>query len=873
MIILLLRTIVKWLILLRYRVHLVGMEEIAAKGNRGILFLPNHPVLIDPVILFTYMSGTFAPHAIGDRDQVDRFLIRWFARRLGVRTIGAITTYGSTVRNEIEHVLDESAEGLKNGENLLLWPAGHVYRSYLENLGGNSSVERILKQYPDVRVVLIRTRGLWGSGFSWASGHEPKVAKVLGRGILSLITSGIFFAPRRKVSIEFYETPALPRHADRNTLNRFLESYYNENAPPATYVPYSIWGKSGTVTCLEPVLAKLVGDEIAVPAATRRMMLEYISKLTGVLGLKDSDHLARDLGMDSLARTDLMLWLEKEFGIPLADADVMETVGDAILAACGQFVYSKPVELKHISGRWFAEADKKRITRLEGSTITESFLKQAARSPSKVIIADQTSGTKSFRDIITACLVLKPLIEKLDGDCVGIMLPASVATDITYLATFFAGKTPVMVNWTLGQKIIVESLDSVAVKHVITSQTLVKKLASQGLGFSLVEEKFIFLESLGQSISKFAKLRAWITGYLSWATLYKAKVSRAAAILFTSGSETVPKAVPLTHGNVLANLQDVLTVTAIYENDRFIGFLPPFHSFGLTCTMLVPLCGGVPTMYYPNPMEAGFIARLIEAYRVTILIGTPTFLGGIVRSAAKQQLSTLRLAVTGAEKCSEKIYAALKEKCANALILEGYGVTECSPIISLCDENDPKPFTIGKVLPSLQYLLIDPDSGKVLTPPATGILCVRGPSVFDGYLNYSGPSPFEQVQGKNWYHTGDLISVDQLGALTFRGRLKRFVKLGGEMISLPAIEVVLEKHLVTEKDQGPVLAVEATSGEHPELVLFTIRDISRETVNNYLRRSGLSGLHNIRTVIRLESIPVLGTGKTDYRALKAILSG
>jgi long-chain-fatty-acid--[acyl-carrier-protein] ligase len=153
------------------------------------------------------------------------------------------------------------------------------------------------------------------------------------------------------------------------------------------------------------------------------------------------------------------------------------------------------------------------------------------------------------------------------------------------------------------------------------------------------------------------------------------------------------------------------------------------------------------------------------------------------------------------------------------------------------------------------------------------MLLVRGASVFGGYLNYTGASPFVEVQGKSWYRTGDLVSIDEQGVLTFKGRLKRFVKLGGEMISLPAIEAVLEKYLVSEKDEVPVLAVEARGGETPELVLFTIRDIDRETVNRYIRESGLSGLHNIRTVIKLDAIPVLGTGKTDYRALKQMVAG
>jgi long-chain-fatty-acid--[acyl-carrier-protein] ligase len=289
--------------------------------------------------------------------------------------------------------------------------------------------------------------------------------------------------------------------------------------------------------------------------------------------------------------------------------------------------------------------------------------------------------------------------------------------------------------------------------------------------------------------------------------------------------------------------------------------------------MLLSLCGGVRTVYHPNPMDAGMGGRLIEAYRVTLLIGTPTLLNGIVRASTRQQLSSLRLAVTGAEKCSEKLYSALKHRCSNAVVLEGYGVTECSPIISLNDENNPRPLTIGKVLPSLEYLLAESETGKPITGVGTGILLVRGPSVFDGYLGPASAAPFVEVQGKQWYRTGDLVSVDNDGLLTFCARLKRFVKLGGEMISLPAVEAILENHFAGDTDK-PILAVEATADEnHPELVLFTTREIDREDANRYIRQAGLSGLHNIRRVVKLEQIPTLGTGKTDYRALKNKLQG
>jgi long-chain-fatty-acid--[acyl-carrier-protein] ligase len=315
----------------------------------------------------------------------------------------------------------------------------------------------------------------------------------------------------------------------------------------------------------------------------------------------------------------------------------------------------------------------------------------------------------------------------------------------------------------------------------------------------------------------------------------------------------------------------VLATVKIYETDRIIGFMPPFHSFGLTITIVLPIIIGGQAVYYANPTESDTLAKIIEAYGVTVLVGTPTFLGGIVRIATHEQLDTLRFAVTGAEKCPKQVYDALAAKCKKAAIFEGYGVTECSPVISLNNENDPKPFSIGKLLPSLDCLLLHPESLKLLSPPATGILLVRGPSVFSGYLNYSGNSPFVEIEGKQYYNTGDIVCIDQDGLMTFQGRLKRFAKLGGEMISLPAIESILESAFPSEGDKGPTLAVEATEAEQPELVLFTSRNLEREEANNKIRAAGLSGLHSIRRVIKLDQIPLLGTGKTDYRALKQLL--
>jgi len=863
--------IAKILLALRYDIKITGLVQIAAKGKTGIVFLPNHPALIDPVILYTYLKRKFAPRGFGDQDQVNRFLIRFFAKRWGVRTVPSIAGYGPAARARVEQVLDESIEGLKQGENLIIWPAGRLCHSRTESLGANSSVERILQNCPDVRVVLIRTTGLWGSAFGWASGREPMVAPVLRKGFFAILANAILFTPRRKVTIELYEPAHLPGKADRNTFNRFLEAFYNAKDVHNTYVPYTIWEKKGATLLPEPAPPKLETDYSSVPQSTRRIVIEHLCELTGISHLNDTDLLAADLGMDSLARTDLLLWLEKEFGLRQADADAMQTVGDCLLAACGRFVYSTPFSLKPVPPRWFSRRNAHRVTMPAGVQLTQIFLEQAAKHPDTPAIADQTSGVRTYRDIAAACIVLKDAVGRLEGDYIGIMLPGSVAADVFYLAALFAGKTPVMVNFTAGARNITNSLDLLGVKHILTAKALVDRIALQGLDLSEIEGRFVFVEELAAKLSRMTKLRGWLASYISWRTLRKAKVSQTAVVIFTSGSETVPKAVPLTHSNLIANMRAVLDVVPIYETDRLIGFLPPFHSFGLTVTMLLPLCAAAQIVYHPNPTEADALAKTLEAYGVTLLIGTPTFLGGIVRIANDKQLSTLRLAVTGAEKCPKKVYEQLEAKCANAVVLEGYGVTECSPIIALNDPGKPEPFSIGKLLPNLDYILADPDTFLPRTPPCSGILLVRGPSVFDGYLNYDGKSPFVEVDGKDWYNTGDLVSIDADGLLTFSGRLKRFVKLGGEMVSLPAIEAVLQSHFASEDDKGPVLAIEAADEESPELILFTTLDIDRETANRKIREAGLSGLHSIRKVIKLEEMPLLGTGKTNYRKLKQLI--
>ncbi len=867
---------------LRYRVEVRGVAVVAAKGRGGILFLPNHPALIDPVLVFTHLYGRFAARPLADRDQVAAPGIRQAAGMARVIALPDIAVYGPVVKAEVDVAFAECSATLRGGGNLILYPAGRIYRSRFEDLGGNTGVERLLRECPECRVVLVRTRGLWGSRFGNAWG-VPHLGTVVGRGLGRLLLNGLFFMPKRPVTLDLWEPETLPAR-EGVALNEFLEKFYNEDAPPNTVVPDVWWERGGPKAVPEPEAGTAGGGVSEASPETRRLVLEHLRQLSGRAEIADTALLARDLGLDSLARTELLTWLGKEFGPAAASGspDALGTVEDVFRAACGESLAGQDAirRLKPPPAAWFAgEADTAPAELPPGETVTDLFLAQAKRNPGRVVVADQTRGAATFRDLVTALLVLVPRFATLEGERLGIMLPASFAADLAWLGVLFAGRAPVMVNWTVGAGVMTRSLDAIGVKRVLTSRQLVAKLKGMGINLAQVEGRFDYLEDMGQAVTLPEKLGAALRARLGlWGALRRTPPSAVAVILFTSGSEALPKAVPLTHANLLANLRATLSFISLRRSDSLLGMLPPFHSFGLTVTMAAPLCAGLRVVHHPNPLEAGVLAALTARFRVSIILGTPTFLAGIARAAKPSELESVRLAVTGAEKCPDRVYALVKEKAPHAVVVEGYGITECSPIVAANSDRDPRPGSIGKVLPNVEWVIADEAFSRALPADETGLLLVRGPSIFGGYLNKDAPNPFVTFAGKEWYNTGDLVSVATDGVLTFRGRKKRFVKIGGEMVSLPAVEEALERALppaaAKAAEKGPVLAVAATKDEaRPELVLFATFDWDRAAANDAIAAAGLSPIHNLRRVERVEELPLLGSGKTDYRALDKRLAG
>ncbi|HJV48910.1 MAG TPA: AMP-binding protein [Geothrix sp.] len=860
------------LLRLRYRIHREGDEPGPSRRGGGILFLAAHPSLVDPFLLMSELHPRFAPILVAGRDHAAPAPLRWLARLLGARSLPDPVDYGDRCREALHAELMSLSGSLVQGRNLILFPGGRLARQKTEDLSDNSVVETLLRQAPGTRVVLVRLQGLWGSRFSAASGRRPALGLELLKSLAYLAANLLFLMPRREVRLVLEEVSDLPLDQGRQALNQALETALNQGATPRTFVPYLVWKDHAPRTLPEPPRPRVEGNPRTVPPQVREAVRRHLQTVTGRADIQETQALVKDLGLDALDLRELELWIQRAYGYPCSDPAALQTVADLLLAATGAAVSLRQGELKAVPHAWFHSRTDLPIHMPEGDSIPEVFLKQAKRDPGRVALADQTGGVKTYRDVLTAILVLKPLFENLEGTHVGLMLPASGGASILYLALLFAGKTPVLVNWTAGSRSMGYGLDLLDVKHVITVSTLINRLDAQGVDLSAVKPRLLLLDEVGKTIGLGTKLKAAFQARFNWSVLLSAKPREVAAVLFTSGSESHPKAVPLTHGNLLANIRDAAQALHFREDERVMGCLPPFHAFGLTTTTILPLLLGLRVVYHPNPTEGRMLARLIEAYHATLLVGTPTFLGGILRQAEDRHLESLRIVVSGAEKCPEQLYATLARRWPKTTVLEGYGITECSPVVSVNREEDPRMGSIGKPLLSVEWAIVDLDRGCRVEPGQPGMLLVRGPSVFSGYLNADVDSPFETFEGRQWYRTGDLVFQDR-GVLVFSGRLKRFVKLGGEMVSLPAIEEALARRFQGEDETEPLLAVESSVEElNPDLILFSVAGIARDEANAAIRAAGLSSLHNIRVVRKVDQIPTLGTGKTDYRALKALLA-
>ena len=477
----------------------------------------------------------------------------------------------------------------------------------------------------------------------------------------------------------------------------------------------------------------------------------------------------------------------------------------------------------------------------------------------------------------TAVLVLAQRFKKLEGRYIGVLLPASVGAFIIILALQFAKKVPVMLNWTLGPRYLDEMMQQSGAKTAISSWRFLDKAAHIEFGKSL--DSIQLLEDMRSELTLKDKLKGAFLAHASVSTVLRSfgidqiNPEDPAVVLFTSGTEASPKGVPLSHQNILTNERSGMQCINLQSDDVLYGILPPFHSFGFSVAGIFPILAGVKVAFYPDPTDSFALAEGIERWKITMFCSPPSFLKGLFHAAKPQQLKTVRYFVVGAEKSPPELYETVKKLGTGALLLEGYGITECSPIISICSPNAPSK-GVGRPLPDLEICTIHPETQKLLSPGEEGEICVRGPSVFTGYLG-NPRTPFIELGNEKWYRTGDLGYLDQEGNLILSGRLKRFTKVGGEMVSLGAVEDTLLKGLAGQSQissEGPALAICADEKDgQSKLIVFTTLHLDVAEANAILVKAGFSRLVKIADVRQVDEIPLMGTGKIDYRTLQSLI--
>lgn len=868
---------------LRYRIRVQGLENIDPSFSKGTVFLPNHPAEIDPVMLMLVLWRKFQLKPL----VLEKFYYlkgaHYIQRLAGAIPIPDLSGYASSWKeNKIEKIFQQICEGLQEGKNYLIYPSGRLKAQAEEIVGGASFVHRLIHERPQTNVVLIRTTGLWGSRFSTAlTGVTPDFSRVLWEGIKILLKNGIFFLPRRTVNIEIEKAPQdLPNHSSRLEFNRYLERWYNAKGyETLNFVSETFWKK--TYPKIQRTPSAVSSTEWKIDPQAEQEIYHKISQLTGQKVILRSNHLARDLGLDSFDSIQLLLFLESKYEIENVSVESIETVED-VLKAVGEITQSKKVvETTSTQANWPKEKKRPPIHFAPGKTIQEAFLRSCQRMGKSVACADQTLGIINYRRLKMLAILLSSKIKQLEGDHIGILLPSSIMVYILIFATLLSKKVPVMVNWTVGTRTIDHCIKTAQLKTILSSQKFLENLNHGPMG--LANDLLLLVEDIKQTIPFKEKLRAFYQSFfLSTKRLLKTfgltKVSEddPAVILFTSGTELLSKGVPLTHKNLLSNERSGLSCVQFLSTDALYGVLPPFHSFGFSLTGLLPIFIGLKVYYAPDPTNSRGMANDIENWQLTIFCCAPTFIKGLYRVAAPTKLQSLRYVITGAEKAPEELFAFTRK--LGGQLIEGYGITECSPIVTLTRPELPHR-GVGQPIPGVELCIINPETQEKLPPGKEGEICIHGPNIFQGYLDRP-QSPFIEIDQKRWYRSGDIGFVDPDNFLILSGRLKRFVKIGGEMISLGGLETEISR-LATEKQwisnssqEGVHLAIAAAEREsaRPLIILFTTFDVNKETVNESLRACGYGRLIKVSEVRKIHKIPVSTTGKIQYRVLDEMVS-
>jgi len=552
------------------------------------------------------------------------------------------------------------------------------------------------------------------------------------------------------------------------------------------------------------------------------------------------------------------------FGSPIPPHSVEIGITREKLLELGEFCYQQRPELEGHLGR--------------------ATVRGLKRRPFDEALIDGMDGRVLKRgDLLAASIALSHWIKKqCPGERVAVVLPPGAGAVVANVAVTLANKVAVNLNFTAGRAALQSAISRGQILHAISAKPVMKRLED----FPWPKDVFRLEEVMPELKPKIVVWRlisavtpAWLLSNILGLP-HKAD-RKEAVLLFTSGSSGEPKGVVLSHRNILGNVQQFGSMLNLKREDSVMASLPFFHSFGCTVTLWYPMIGGVRAVTYPTPVDVVKNAEIIERYKISLLVTTPTFLRGYLKRAEPSQFASIKLLVTGAEKLPRELAEAFEQKFGKH-VLEGYGLTETAPVVST-NLPDPAPSrpgdtiqpasrdgSVGKMLPGEAAQIRDPETNALLPPHELGMLWLKGPNIFEGYLNE--PERTAEVLRDGWFKTGDLGRLDEDGFLYIEGRLSRFSKIAGEMVPHETIETKIVEAFGLKTEEERVIAIvgvpDQAKGE--ALVLLTTRDLSQEKIREHLLAGGLPNLWVPRTVKRVEKIPILGSGKLDLGRCKEL---
>ncbi|GGZ97706.1 bifunctional acyl-ACP--phospholipid O-acyltransferase/long-chain-fatty-acid--ACP ligase [Ignatzschineria ureiclastica] len=488
----------------------------------------------------------------------------------------------------------------------------------------------------------------------------------------------------------------------------------------------------------------------------------------------------------------------------------------------------------------------------------------------KICIEDITRKPMSYQKLIESSLALSRLFKKTsqEQERMGVLLPNTNAAAITILGLNAINRVSALINYSAGIEGVDAAVTAADLKTIITSKKFIQEAKLHALVAHFPDIQWIYLEDLKSSLTLRDKLWVWWCRRRPMKYLPKVSADDEAIILFTSGSEGKPKGVVHTNRSLLTNVEQLRTVADFTAKDTFMVVLPLFHAFGLTAGLFTSIISGAKAFLYPSPLHYRVIPEMIYELQATVFFGTSTFLQNYARYAKAADLASLRYVVAGAEKLNQTVKESWQEKFG-IRILEGYGATECAPVITINVPNDYKENTIGKILPGIEAKLetvegID-EGGKLL---------VKGNNVMKGYLHYQAPGVVSNeslAQNGGWYDTGDIVKIDDEGFLTVIGRAKRFAKIAGEMVSLETAERIF-REAYPDYQHAAVTREDQSKGE--AIVIYTTApmDTDRKALVQTAKELGLPELAISRDIRFIQELPRLGSGKVSYQALQALIT-